>query len=191
MIQRFQTASHEPIRKILARSPTPYAHRPVQQQGGGLGWKTTQGPKFQAQHGLSDEDVLQGQEEFDLITSGVLGPRQQAAVWLKLCQLRKQGRIPNWKVGTLVSDCGSSVAWVSVVKDMFPCIRPRNSYLILEDGNPKLASGPTCLAMQGIGTDEAESAGLLLEEDSLLRSLAGNAFCANICVVFLIAALLS
>ena len=77
-IQKFQTPSHEPIRKILARSPTPYAHRPVQQQGGGLGWKTTQGLKFQAQHGLSDEDVRQGQEEFDLITSDVLGPRQQA-----------------------------------------------------------------------------------------------------------------
>ena len=191
LIQRFQTPSHEPIRKILARSPIPYAHRPVQQRKGKTGWRTTQGPNFQAKHGLSDEEVRQGQEEFDQITSEVLAPRKQAAVWLKLCLLRKQGRIPNWKVGTFVSDCGSSVAWVSVVKDMFPCIRPGNSYLVLEDGVPKLASGPTCLAMQGIGSDEAESAGLLLEEDALLRDLAGNAFCANICLVFLVAALLS
>ena len=120
----------------------------------------------------------------------VLLPRQQAAVWLELCRLRKQGRIPNWKEGILVSDCGSSVGWLSVAKDMFPCIRPGNSYLVLEEGRPKLANGPLCLAMQGIGRVEADAFGLLLEEDGLLRQLAGNAFCANICLVFLVGALL-
>ena len=74
---------------------------------------------------------------------------------------------------------------------MFPCVRPGNTYLVLEHGQPKLAHGPLCLAMQGIGKDEAEAFELLLEEDGLLRQLAGNAFCANICLVFLIAALLS
>ena len=189
-IQKSQTQCHEPLQKILSRTPEAYAHRPTQQHGGGQAWRTTQGPNFQAKHGLSDEEVEVGRADFDLATADVLKPRQQAAVWLQLCRLRKTGRIPNWKAGVLVSDCGSSVDWLSVTKDVFPCVRPGCSYLIFEDGKPKRASGPVCLAMQGIGKDEADSFGLLLEEDSLLRQLAGNAFCANICLVFLVAALL-
>ena len=131
-----------------------------------------------------------GQDEFLKTTANVLLPRQQAAVWLELCRLRKQGRVPDWKKGILVSDCGSSVGWLCVAKDMFPCIRPGNSYLVLEEGRPKLAHGPLCLAMQGIGMIEADAFGLLLEEDGLLRKLAGNACCANICLVFLVTALL-
>ena len=73
---------------------------------------------------------------------------------------------------------------------MLPCLRPGNSYLILEQGEAKLAKGALCLALQGTGTEEAEAFALLLAEDGLLRQLAGNAFCANICLVFLIAALL-
>ena len=72
-----------------------------------------------------------------------------------------------------------------------PCLRPGNSYLILEQGEAKLAKGPLRLALQGIGTEEAEAFSLLLEEDGLLRQLDGNAFCANIRLSFLIAALLS
>ena len=64
---------------------------------------------------------------------------------------------------------------------------------ILEQGEAILAKGHlfVCLALQVIGTEEAEAFSLLLEEDGLLRQLAGNAFCAHICLVFLIAALLS
>jgi len=89
----------------------------------------------------------------------------------------------------LVSDCGSSVGWLRVALDMCPCLRPGNSYLILQQGEAKLAKGALCLALQGIGTEEAEAFSLLMEEDGMLRQLAGNAFCANICLVFLIAAL--
>ena len=53
-----------------------------------------------------------------------------------------------------------------------------------------LPRGHFCLALQGIGTEEAEAFSLLLEEDGLLRQLAGNACCANVCLVFLIVALL-
>ena len=79
-----------------------------------------------------------------------------------------------------MSDCGSSVGWLRVARDMFPCLRPGNSYLILEQGEAKLAKGALCLALQGIGTEEAEAFSLLMEEDGMLRQLAGNAFCANI-----------
>ena len=132
-----------------------------------------------------------GRDEFLQATADVLLPRQQAAVWLELCRLRLKGRVPNWKEGVLVGDCGSSVGWLSVVREMFPCIRPGNSYVVLGQGEPKLAQGTLCLALQGIGPDAANALGLLLEEDCLLRQLAGNGFCANICLVFLMAALFS
>ena len=132
-----------------------------------------------------------GQNEFDQATANVLTHRQQAAVWLELCKLRKKGKIPNWKSGLFVSDCGSSVGRLSVVKEMFPCIRPGNVYLVLDHGTPNLAQGPLCMAMQGIGLDEAKAFDLHLEDDSSLRQMAGNAFCANTCLVFLVAALLS
>ena len=190
-IMSSQTSSHESLKQILDRTPTPYGHRPGKPARGRQAWLTTQGPKFQHRHGLSDEEVGNGQDEFLQATADVLLPRQQAAVWLELCRLRRKGQVPNWKEGVLVSDCGSSVGWLSVARDMFPCIRPGNSYLVLEQGEAKLAQGPLCLALQGIGPDEANALELLIEEDGFLRQLAGNAFCANICLVFLVAALLS
>jgi hypothetical protein len=190
-ISKSQTTSHEALKRILDRSPLPYAHRPKVPASRGQAWKTTQGPNFQSKHGLSDDDVQHGQDKFLKTLADIILPRQQAAVWLELCRLRKKGTIPNWESGLLVSDCGSSVGWLCVARDMFPCLRLGNSYLVLEQGEAKLAKGPLCLALQGIGTEEAEAFSLLLEEDGLLRQLAGNAFCANICLVFLIAALLS
>ena len=73
---------------------------------------------------------------------------------------------------------------------MFPCLRLGNSYLVLQQGEAKLAKGPLCLALQGIGTEEVEAFSLGLEEDGWLRQLAGNALCANVCFVALIVALL-
>jgi len=55
---------------------------------------------------------------------------------------------------------------------MFPCLRPGNSYLILQQGEAKLAKGALCLALQGIGTEEAEAFSLLMEEEGMLRQLA-------------------
>ena len=165
--------------------------RPAKQARGGQEWRTTQGPNFQRQHGLSDDEVRHGQNEFDQATADMLSPRQQAAVWLELCKLRKTGQIPNWKSGVFVSDCGSSVGRLSVTKEKFPCLRPGNVYLVLNDGTPNLAQGHLCMAVQGIGPDEAKAFDFHLEEDSALRQLAGNAFCVNTCLVFLVAALLS
>ena len=189
-IRSSQTNTHESLKLIVDRSPAPYAHRPAKRSGAGQAWKKVQGPNFQEKHGLSEKEVQDGQDEFLERTADVLLPRQQHAVWLELCRLRKTNQVPNWKSGMFVSDCGSSVGWLSVAKDMFPCLRPSNSYLVLDQGMPKLANGPLCLAMQGVGRDEAEAFELLVEDDALLRVLAGNAFCANICLVFLIAALL-
>ena len=46
---------------------------------------------------LSDEYVQQGQDAFLKATVDIILPRQQAAVWLELCRLRKKGHIPNWE----------------------------------------------------------------------------------------------
>ena len=191
-IHSSQTCSHESLKRILDRTPMPpHAHRPQKTGRKGQAWMTSQAPKFQSLHGLSDEEVHQGQDEFLKTTADVLLPRQQSVVWLELCRLRKKGKIPNWKDGVLVSDCGSNFGWLSVVRDKFPCVRPGNFYFVLKQGQPNIAHGLLCLAVQGIGVEEANAFELFLEEDSLLRSLAGNAFSANICLAFLVAALLS
>jgi len=181
-ISKSQTMIHEALNRTLDRYPLPYAEGPKipAKRGKGQAWKTTQGPNFQAKHGLSDDDVQHGQGKFLKATADIILPRQQAAMWLELCKLRKKGTIPCWESCLLVSDCGSSVGWLCVARDMFPCLRPRTSYLILEQGEAKLAKGALCLALQGIGTEEAEAFSLLMEEDGMLRQLAGNAFCANI-----------
>ena len=187
-----QTSCYEPLKRILDRTPAPDAPRPSKpSRKGGNAWATTQGPNFQRKHGLSDEEVARGQDKFLQATADVLLPREQAAVWLELCRLRLGGRVPDWKEGVLVGDVGSSVGWLSLARDMFPCTRPGNSYMVLDQGKPKLAQGTLCLALQGIGRDEAVSLELLQEEYCLLRQLAGNGFCANICLVFLMAALFS
>jgi hypothetical protein len=62
--------------------------------------------------------------------------------------------------------------------------------MFLEQGEAKLAKGALCVALQRIGTEEAEAFSLLMEEDGMLSQLVGNACCVNICLVFLIAALL-
>ena len=47
---------------------------------------------------------------------------------------------------------------------------------MLEQGEAKLVKGSLCLALQDIGTEEAEAFSLLMGEDGLLCQLAGNLF---------------
>ena len=98
-ISKSQTMSHEALNRILDRYPLPYAEGPKipAKRGKGQAWKTTQGPNFQAKHGLSYDDVQHGQGKFLKATADIILPRQQAAVWLELCRLRKKGTIPCWE----------------------------------------------------------------------------------------------
>ena len=189
IVRTGECAGHEPLETILARTPL-IAYKPPKPATRAATWKDNRHPKFQARHGLSDEDVAAGEAEFFEATKDLL-PREQEAMWLELCRQRKHGRIPNWKNAFLVSDCGSSIGWLSITHGMFPCVRPGNKYLILKHGEPRIARGPECLAVQGIGIQEANATNLFLEDDKLLRTLAGNAFSANICCAFFVAALLS
>jgi hypothetical protein len=144
LISKSQTMSHEALKRILDRSPLPYAHRPKvpPKRGQGQAWKFTQGPSFQAKHCLSDDDVQHGQGKFLKAIVDTILPRQQAAVWLELCKLRNKGTIPCWESCLLVSDCGSSVGWLCVARDLIPCLCLGNSYLVLQQGEAKLAKGP-------------------------------------------------
>ena len=101
-----------------------------------------------------------------MATKGILLPHEQEAVWLGLCRQRKRGRIPNWKDALLVSDCGSSLGFLSTTHGRLPCVRPGNKYLILKHGEARIAQGPECLAVQGIGVDEANATYLLHEDDT-------------------------
>ena len=175
-----ECSGYEPLEDLLARTRDTHAFKPPRPSGRKSTWREDSHPKFKQQHNLTQDDILIGQKEFLTITQDIITAREQGAVWLELCKLRKQGTILDWKEHLLVSDCGSSVGWLSIVQGMFPCLRPGNKYLLLHHGQAKLARGPLCLALQGIGGPEAEAFNLLIEDDALLRGLAGNAFCANI-----------
>lgn len=189
LIRRGEASSHEPLHKILARIPNSRQPGRSAASSSKQAWRTDLHPAFRRAHDLTDEDVQPGQDDFFQKTSHLMQPREVAAVWLNLCKLRKRNSIPDWTQEMLVSDCGSSVNWMSITKDMFPCLRPGNKYLLLQHGEPKLAGGAICMAVQGIGPEEASAFNLNVEDDSALRNWAGNAFCANICCIFLIAAI--
>jgi hypothetical protein len=149
-----------------------------------VSWKDRRHPAFQAQQGLTDAEIAPGQAEFCEATHILMLPREQEAIWLELRKQRKKktaARLIETKNTMLVSDCGSSLGWLSIAQTKFPCLRPRNKYLILRHGVPSIARGPECLAVQGIGAQEANATNLFAEDDNLLRTLAGNAFTANIC----------
>ncbi len=181
-------AGREPLEAILARTPSTCVMKHPKLPKQAAAWQDRRHPKFLSQHGLTTDDLKPGEEEFLKATARLMLPREQHATWLELCRQRKLQRIPNWEKELLVADCGSSLGWLSIARDMFPCVRPGNKYIILQHGAPKVARGLECLAVQGIG---AQAAKLLLEDDQLLRALAGDAFCANICCAFFVAALLA
>ena len=179
----------EPLPNMLARvdqradgAPSKKAKTRHRARASGF-WKQKGHPNFCSKYGLTKSYVSRGRDEWEVATKDILLPREQEAVWLVLCHARQSGRILNWKHGILVSDCGSSVSWLSVTKRCFPCLRPNTKFLLLEQGVARVATGLDCLAIQGIGPNEVKAFHLEEEEDALLRVLAGNGFCANIALV--------
>ena len=80
------------------------------------------------------------------------------------------------KLHAKIDDSGSNVRWLCA-RDMFPYLRPGHSYLIWSKDRRNLPGAHFCLALQGIGTEEAEAFSLLMEDNGLLRQLAGNPLC--------------
>ena len=91
----------------------------------------------------------------------------------------------------LVLAHGFSISYNTICRqDIFPCVTPTHTYVILQRGKASLSNGFTALAMQGIQGKEIQSFDLAQEDDTLLRDFAGNAFTVNIIAAFLIAGML-
>jgi site-specific DNA-cytosine methylase len=157
--------------------------------------KRTGAPKWRARHqawiskkGLSLKD-LAGVDGFNQAIGDKLVERQREALWLKLCLLRKRTAF-NWESGLVVATVGASVNWMGVTRNVFPCVTPQMSYILLDNGTPKVVDGLLLLALQGIQRKEVQRFKLNLEKDGLLRNLSGNAFTANILAAYIVAGLM-
>ena len=140
---------------------------------------------------LQQKDIFVGRDEFLQATTHIILFWEQGIVWSELCRLRERGRISNWKADLFVTDCGSSVGWLSIGDGIFPCLRPGNKYILLQHGVPKIAHGLECLAVQCICPHEVNAFKFRSEDDALLQGLAGNVLSANITLTFLVASFLA
>ena len=195
-VSRCQLDSYEPLsdvlRRLRAEGVLGEPARPVKKLGKINQHRRT---NFMQKHSLTEEDVLVGQTSFtDSFTDHprpFLTNRELDDLWLKLCQMRKRGKIDSWDNGVFVASVGSSADFMTIIRGRFPCLTPGNKYVILEQGASHVTNGPMALAVQGIGGKEVRAFSLHGIDDSTLREMAGNAFTANICCTFLIATLLT
>ena len=188
IIRRCQLQVHEPLQVVLQGFQQ--THVPEQTKLSSRKWSQAPHDKFKETHSLTEDFIAQGgRREFMLATSSTANPREQEAMWLNLCLLRKKSVIDDWRSELLIADSGSSVAWLKFVRDRFPCVRPTMKYTILDRGEVRVASGALCLAVQGVGDMEVAAFHLNAETDAALRDFAGNAFTANICCALLIGGL--
>jgi site-specific DNA-cytosine methylase len=136
-------------------------------------------------------DAYTPPSDFVQVVSPLIPVRAMNAMWLKLEHMRlqsKKGEVDfDWKKMLLIAPTTFSIGWGQIRKSMFPCATPGMSYVIVENGQAQLATGLTMMAVQGIQGKEVESFRLDLENDKLLRDLAGNAFTANIIAAYLLA----
>ena len=71
----------------------------------------------------------------------------------------------------------------------FPCVLPTKKHIIALNGSLVKADGLTCLAMQGIQPKELEAFAPISKQTSKRQQdWAGNAFSANTCAAYILAA---
>jgi hypothetical protein len=110
-------------------------------------------------------------------------------MWLRVA-LWCRGGGKDWRQHLLILPDGHSVTFATVQSRIFPCITPTHNHIVLQDGRAYKAGAFTALALQGIQAKEVKRWHLELEDETLLRDLAGNAFTANIIAAILIAGVL-
>jgi hypothetical protein len=203
---------HEALREVLNRceeTPKPTAtskrSRPTPDQSAGTSkpddapkaalakqkqakWRG-QNEKWARAKGLTAED-RRGIEDFRGTMATILLEREVEALWLKLCWLKKAKGF-DWRSGEVVATVGASVAYMSIRRNVFPCVTPGMAYSILRNGTPKGVDAIMLLAMQGVQIKEVTQFNFHKEREPLLRNLSGNAFTANILAAFLLAGLYS
>jgi site-specific DNA-cytosine methylase len=154
------------------------------------------GPAWRREHhhfvqtlSLSSAD-LDGFSNFAGAVGDALLPRPLESLWLKLVVMRKEHG-SDWSKGVIVASHGASLRFMSVRRDVFPCVTPHMSYTVLTDGEVTVPGGFEALALQGLQTKEVQKFKLRDEKSSFLQDLAGNAYTANIVGAFLVAGIMA
>ena len=163
---------------------------------------TSAGPRaVDGQGGVGDQqlapcpaqDALQapGRAAFDAAAEPLSCLRERDTVWLSLCEGEKSGRIGDWSTeALLVVNFSDSMKRPDRPRaDRFPCVRPNKKFVSIRGGQMSVVPGRALLALQGVGPEEQQLLRLAGRTDADLGDLAGNAFTANVCGAFLLAAL--
>lgn len=207
IIRRCQLPTHEPLVDVLRRARRSAASSssssqqepakssasspPRKRQRTGTKWPQKH-QIFMDKHELKQADVKgAGHDAFMDSTKHHFTTQQAQAMWLHIILMQKRRRLHSWQSSVLVADCGSSVGWLKVSSCLFPCVRPRMKYAVIDHGAVHIASGAEVLAVQGVQHEEMKAFNMAMESEGALHDFAGNAFTANICCAYLIAALLS
>ena len=112
---------------------------------------------------------------------------------MRLAELKKKGSLEDWREAPhLIITVGASLKRIEICQLAFPCVLPKMRYALLRNGEVTLATGPMCLAMQGVQRQELmEFPRLLKLSETRQQDLAGNAFAANVCAAVTLMVLLA
>ena len=74
---------------------------------------------------------------------------------MRLAELKKKGSLEDWREAPhLIITVGASLKRIEICQLAFPCVLPKMRYALLRNGEVTLATGPMCLAMQGVQRQE-------------------------------------
>jgi len=206
-ITALQMKQHEQLAAILKRCNDSKSAKPHKQRSPSLsnpdcdtsikkqaqGWPKKHG-SFAKKARLSQEDLhAEDLIAFRQLAEGTLGQREIDATCLRLAELKKKGSLEDWREAPhLIITVGASLKRIEICQLAFPCVLPKMRYALLCNGEVTLATGPMCLAMQGVQRQElVELAQLLKLSGTRQQDLAGNAFAANVCAAVTLAVLLA
>jgi site-specific DNA-cytosine methylase len=195
-VERCKTQGFEPLSTLLQHNiPPPYPEKGRKQKHGGIstaGWMIKH-ESFKAAQGLVADDF-----ECDSLASVLekaklagLPDREQQALLIRLAMSRKKGQVMDWRDHVIGLSIGASVDRISMPLDCCACLTPFMKFLLVVKGELSLeAIKMNSFALQGIQAKELHAFGLDGFSSNERLALAGDAFTANVCVSFLLSALL-
>ena len=139
---------------------------------------------------MSPVDV-QGEdlEVFLKASTGLLSCSQQRHVLMRLAGAKKCGKMPDWRREKFTMNPSESGYRLGLRKKCFTCVLPVHKHIIANHGVLSLADGRTCMAVQGIQGRELQAFSPLAQENTKRQqNWAGNAFTANVCAAYIMAA---
>ena len=140
---------------------------------------------------LLEPEDLQSRDlqEFLAKSAGILNQSSQFHVHMRMADLKKRGKVPDWRKEILAFNADESGYRLGVGITRFPCVLPTKKHIIALNGSLVKADGLTCLAMQGIQAKELEAFAPISKQTSKRQQdWAGNAFSANTCAAYILAA---